>query len=189
MNSLNPRCTGNVTFDPRIPNAFLEWPGNLAGVVCKTPPFGRNHAPRFAKCCSSFQYNVMRMMPPGYPASGMSCVQFCQVSPDLVAPNPDNLHGWSDHFMCLAGGGREPSAREVVCDDLSKASVTTTPSYFMTATMPWKMTSWTTDGSGRGKEGTLSSGETGGSTVGVTDGGSSSAKTTDASTTDPAVVV
>ncbi|KXH67377.1 hypothetical protein CSAL01_04582 [Colletotrichum salicis] len=56
--SVHPRCAGDVTFNTLSSNAFSEWPESIAGIICKTPPVGRNGAPRFAECCSGTVYNI-----------------------------------------------------------------------------------------------------------------------------------
>ncbi|KAK3377491.1 hypothetical protein B0H63DRAFT_477290 [Podospora didyma] len=102
-----PTCIGSPTFNT-VRNTgyeFSEWPKNLKGLVCKTPPFGRESNPRFAQCCSGTLYNITGPTDPTHPAYPMSCAQVCLISPANGADNDRYPYHFSEHFMCLSDGG------------------------------------------------------------------------------------
>src|SRR4051812_4580936 len=93
-------CTGSPTFQASSnnPNRFTEWPAKIPGFICKTPPFGRGNAPRFAQCCSGTVFNITSPTNELDQAYPVSCALFCQVDPKLVQPGAD---GVSPHQACL----------------------------------------------------------------------------------------
>ncbi|KAK1633325.1 hypothetical protein BDP81DRAFT_434680 [Colletotrichum phormii] len=143
--SLDPRCVGDVTFNTLSSNAFSEWPESIAGIICKTPPVGRNSAPRFAECCSGTVYNITSPTSPSDMAYPVSCATFCQISPQMNVDNPQNPYGFSDHFMCLTDGTREPSSGEVVCATVTLPGVAWPTVFPNTPVLSSKTRSWTTD--------------------------------------------
>ncbi|KAK1706245.1 hypothetical protein BDP67DRAFT_182105 [Colletotrichum lupini] len=143
--SIYPRCAGDVTFNTLSSNAFPEWPESIAGIICKTPPVGRNSAPHFAECCSGTVYNITSPTSPNDQVYPVSCATFCQVSPEMNADNPNNPYGFSNHFMCLTDGAREPSSWEVVCATVTPPGVAWPTSFPNTPVLSWKTRSWTTD--------------------------------------------
>lgn len=143
--SIHPRCAGDVTFNTLSSNAFSEWPESIAGIICKTPPVGRNSAPHFAQCCSGTVYNITSPTSLNDKAYPVSCATFCQISPEMNADNPNNPYGFSDHFMCLTDGTREPSSWEVVCATVTLSGVAWPTSFPNTPVLSWTTRSWTTD--------------------------------------------
>lgn len=107
-------CVGSPTFEvsSKNPNRFVEWPANIGGYICKTPPFGQGNAPRFAQCCSGTVFNITSPTDKIDPAYPMSCALFCQVDPKLTELTDD---GSSPHMDCLTDGGKESSNWELVC--------------------------------------------------------------------------
>ncbi|KAK1723568.1 hypothetical protein CaCOL14_001194 [Colletotrichum acutatum] len=143
--SIHPRCAGDVTFNTLASNAFSEWPESIAGIICKTPPVGRNSAPHFADCCSGTVYNITSPTSPDNKAYPVSCATFCQISPKMNADNVNNPYGFNDHFMCLTDGTREPSSWEVVCATVTLPGVAWPSTFPSTPVLSWKTRSWTTD--------------------------------------------
>ncbi|UQC75017.1 uncharacterized protein CLUP02_01670 [Colletotrichum lupini] len=143
--SIYPRCAGDVTFNTLSSNAFSEWPESIAGIICKTPPVGRNSAPHFAECCSGTVYNITSPTSSNDQVYPVSCATLCQISPEMNADNPDNPYGFSNHFMCLTDGTREPSSWEVVCATVTPPGVAWPTSFPNTPVLSWKTRSWTTD--------------------------------------------
>ncbi|KAL4808158.1 hypothetical protein BDV18DRAFT_96651 [Aspergillus unguis] len=133
-------CTGAVTFNEVYSNAYSEWPDNLPGVICKTPPVGPGSASRFAQCCSGPVYNITAPTTPDDPAYPVSCATLCQVDPALDASNKNNPYGWSDFFMCLIDGGRLNSDGETVCGTVTAKNGESAPSTFA-STPTWA--AWT----------------------------------------------
>ncbi|KAI0017372.1 hypothetical protein F4780DRAFT_755618 [Xylariomycetidae sp. FL0641] len=145
-----PQCTGSPTFNTLQGGAFAEWPANLPGIICKTPPVGAYRAERFARCCSGPVYNVTAPTAPDDAAYPVSCAALCQVAPEFDAPNDANPYGWSDSFMCLTDGGRDTAAGEIVCGTVSVPGVPMPSSFASTPDGAWATpTWWTTDSWGR----------------------------------------
>ncbi|KAL4886833.1 hypothetical protein BJY04DRAFT_212807 [Aspergillus karnatakaensis] len=121
---MNPnKCHSGATFNEISSNAITpaEWPANLPGLICKTPPMGPNSSSRFAQCCSGPVYNITEPTTPDHPAYPISCAAVCQIDPALddQRANYDNPYGWTDHFMCITDGGRLTDQGEIVCDSVT----------------------------------------------------------------------
>jgi len=134
-------CAGSPTFEAgsKNPNRFLEWPVNIPGYICKTPPFGRGNAPRFSQCCSGPVFNVTSPSSRGDVEYPMSCAVFCQVDPRLGEPdegNPDDGGLMSRHMMCLTDGGKAPGDWEVVCATNTVAGSVSLPTSDHSSTIP-----------------------------------------------------
>ncbi|OOQ87414.1 hypothetical protein PEBR_17384 [Penicillium brasilianum] len=141
-------CTGSPTFNEVSSGAFSEWPENLPGLVCKTPPFGINSAPRFAQCCSGPVYNITSPTSPDSLAYPVTCATLCQIDPALGTFNDKYPYHWSDHFMCLTNGGTEPSEWEVVCDTITVRGEAAPTSFSHTPTGSWMTKSYDLDSMG-----------------------------------------
>ncbi|KAL2837136.1 hypothetical protein BJX68DRAFT_25370 [Aspergillus pseudodeflectus] len=143
MSSRN-HCTGGVTFNQIYSNAITEWPSNLPGYICKTPPVGPNSDSRLAHCCSGPVYNITAPTTPDDPAYPVTCATLCQIDPALDAKDEDNPYGWSNLFMCLTDGGRLASDKETVCDWVQAENGESAPSTFdSTPTWPAWTSYWT----------------------------------------------
>ncbi|KAL2845504.1 hypothetical protein BJY01DRAFT_214169 [Aspergillus pseudoustus] len=143
MSSQN-QCTGSITFNEVSSGAITEWPSNLPGYICKTPPVGPNSDPRLPHCCSGPVYNITTPTTPDDPAYPMTCATLCQVDPALDEKNEDNPYGWSDFFMCLIDGGRLTSDTETVCGWVDAENGEPAPSSFAsTPTWPAWTSYWT----------------------------------------------
>ncbi|KAF3386139.1 hypothetical protein F1880_000231 [Penicillium rolfsii] len=141
-------CTGNPTFNEVSSGAFSEWPENLPGLVCKTPPFGIYSAPRFAQCCSGPVYNITSPTSPDSPAYPVTCATLCQIDPALNAFNDRYPYHWSDHFMCLSNGGTEPSEWDVTCATITVRGEAAPTSFSYTPTGSWMTQSYDLDSFG-----------------------------------------
>ncbi|KAI6780010.1 uncharacterized protein J7T54_007486 [Emericellopsis cladophorae] len=147
------QCTGSPTFNLAVTNsAFSEWPENLPGLVCKTPPMGYYHAARFAECCSGTVHNITTPTSPDDPAYPVTCALLCQVDPKLDEHNDRYPYGFSEHFMCLADGRvglpeeesnpRGAPGGEVVCATLTVTGVEAPTSYPNSWTGDWQTRSY-----------------------------------------------
>ncbi|KAL4911021.1 hypothetical protein BDW74DRAFT_172475 [Aspergillus multicolor] len=137
------KCSGHVTFDLNYSNAYTEWPENLPGLICKTPPVGPESAPRFAQCCSGTVYNITEPTTPDHSAYPVSCALLCQVDPNLDVIKGDTPYGWDDHFMCLTDGGQDNSGGDVTCDTFTVEGKPMPTEYASTPSGSW-VTDWTT---------------------------------------------
>jgi len=130
-------CVGNPTFDvgSNNPNRFInEWPAYVPGFVCKTPPIGRNSAPRFAQCCSGRVYNVTSATNDSDPEWPMTCALFCQVDPKQGETSSEaNAPGLTGQLACLSDNGREPVEWEVECATNTAASGLPWPTSYLTS--------------------------------------------------------
>ncbi|KAJ5215210.1 uncharacterized protein N7498_001617 [Penicillium cinerascens] len=142
------QCTNNPSFNEVSAGAFSEWPENLPGLVCKTPPSGIYSAPRFAQCCSGPVYNITSPTSPGNPAYPVTCAMLCQIDPVLDKANDKYPYYWSDHFMCLTNGGTEPSNWDVVCDNLTAKGEAAPTSFSHTPMGSWMTKSYALDSLG-----------------------------------------
>ncbi|KAG9258627.1 uncharacterized protein F5Z01DRAFT_206376 [Emericellopsis atlantica] len=147
------QCKGSPTFNLAVTDsAFSEWPDNLPGLVCKTPPMGYYHAARFAECCSGTVYNITTPTSPDDPAYPVTCALLCQVDPKLDEHNDRYPYGFSEHFMCLADGRvglseeesnpRGAPGGEVVCATLTVPGVEMPTSYPNSWTGDWQTRSY-----------------------------------------------
>ncbi|KAL3461923.1 hypothetical protein BJX64DRAFT_259971 [Aspergillus heterothallicus] len=137
-------CTGAITFNEVSSNAVSEWPSNLAGYICKTPPTGPNSSPRLPHCCSGPVYNITSPTTPDDPGYPMTCATICQVDPALDKLNDNNPYGWSDFFMCLIDGGRLTSDQsEVVCGEVDVEGETAPTHFSSTPTWDAWSSYWT----------------------------------------------
>ncbi|QKX63800.1 uncharacterized protein TRUGW13939_10971 [Talaromyces rugulosus] len=139
------QCVGNPTFNEVTNGAISEWPDNLPGLICKTPPFGTNSASRFAQCCSGPVYNITSPTSADDPAYPVSCATLCQMDPALNKFNNKYPYHWSDHFMCLTDGGTEASDWDVVCDTVTVKGDPAPTSFIHTPTGPWQTSSYALD--------------------------------------------
>lgn len=132
-------CSGNPTFNEVYAGAYSEVPENLSGVICKTPPIGHHHAPRFAQCCSGPVYNITSPTDPDSPVYPVTCATLCQIDPAYNAPNEKNPYGWSNFFMCLTNGGltNGVESSEVFCDTLTVPAHPAPTSFSQTPTGVW----------------------------------------------------
>lgn len=139
------QCTGNPTFNQAMSeNAYSEWPANILGYICKTPPVGAYSSARFAKCCSGTVYNITQPTNPDDPAYPMSCALFCQVDPAFDTSNDKYPYGFSDYYMCLTNGLEDPDEGEVVCGTNVRDGEGTVPeqSFTTTPTGSWQTQSY-----------------------------------------------
>ncbi|RDW93795.1 uncharacterized protein DSM5745_01117 [Aspergillus mulundensis] len=137
------QCSGHVTFDLNYSDAYTEWPENLPGFICKTPPVGPESAPRFAQCCSGTVYNITEPTTPDHPAYPVTCAMLCQVDPNLDVIKGDTPYDWDDHFMCLTDGGQDVTGGDVTCDAITVEGKPMPTSYASTPSGSWA-TDWTT---------------------------------------------
>ncbi|OJJ02326.1 hypothetical protein ASPVEDRAFT_41819 [Aspergillus versicolor CBS 583.65] len=134
-------CSGHVTFNEIYHGATSEWPENLPGYICKTPPVGPESAPRLAQCCSGPVYNITSPTSPDDPAYPVTCATLCQVDPAFDAKNESNPFGWSDFFMCLTDGGK-PDGGGVNCDTVTVKGEPAPTSFSSTPSGSW-LQDWT----------------------------------------------
>ncbi len=130
------RCSGYVTFNAVYNGAVSEWPDNLPGFICKTPPVGPENASRLAQCCSGPVYNITSPTSPDDPAYPVTCATLCQVDPAFAAKNESNPFEWSDFFMCLSDGGK-PLDGGVYCDTVTVKGNPAPTSFSSTPTGTW----------------------------------------------------
>jgi len=146
------QCTGSPTFNLANPgdNKYSEWPSNVPGLICKTPPIGYGSAERLPQCCSGPVYNITSPTSPDDPAYPVSCALFCQIDPELNETNEKYPYGFSEFFMCLNNGnvlgeedGGPPRSFEVVCGTVTADNGEPSPtSYESTWTGDWQTRSW-----------------------------------------------
>ncbi|CRG82776.1 hypothetical protein PISL3812_00122 [Talaromyces islandicus] len=142
------QCVGNPTFNEVTNGAISEWPENLPGYICKTPPFGISSAPRFAQCCSGTVYNVTSPTSTNDPAYPVSCATLCQVDPALAEFNNKYPYHWSEYFMCLTDGGADASDWDVVCSNVTVKGDPAPTSFTHTPAGPWVTSSYAIDSLG-----------------------------------------
>lgn len=131
--------------DPIPAGSSPEWPANMSGFICKTPPTGPASAPRFAQCCSGTVYNITSPTSPGDPGYPVSAATLCQVDPALAQNDPKYPFEWSEHFMCLTNGGKEPSYWSVTCANVTMPSNPAPTSFIHSPTGWWITKSWDHD--------------------------------------------
>ncbi|KAL4922913.1 hypothetical protein BDW62DRAFT_172058 [Aspergillus aurantiobrunneus] len=134
--------SGHTTFNEVSNSAISEWPQNLAGYICKTPPVGPESNPRLAQCCSGPFYNITSPTSPDDPAYPVSCAALCQVDPTFDAKNSSNPYEWSDFFMCLTDGGKPEESGDVTCDTVTVEGQPAPTSFASSPETSW-MAEWT----------------------------------------------
>ncbi|RBQ87020.1 hypothetical protein VDGD_05049 [Verticillium dahliae] len=156
MASPGPACTGSPSYNLVNPsNTWNEWPENISGFVCKSPPIGYYSSTNFAKCCSGEVYNITEPVAQDHPFYPMSCAIVCLVDPELDASNDKYPYSFSEHFMCLNDfpEGEDTSGYrhdgEVVCATVTAAGVPAPTTFASTPTGAWQTKSYSDYGYGR----------------------------------------